>query len=76
MGYPVYPNMGSIPMPIPMYPTMDYGNDCNELNQIMTKLNNLEQRVTAIENMLNKNYNNNCGNTNNYHFRFSPIFFP
>ncbi len=65
MGYPVYPNMGSIPMPIPMYPTMDYGNDCNELNQIMTKLNNLEQRVTAIENMLNKNYNNNY-NTNNY----------
>lgn len=68
MGYPIYPNMGGMPMPLPMYPNMTeyYGNnnEYNDLNQIMNKLNNLEQRIATLEDMMNKNYTNNYNTTN------------
>ena len=75
-GYPIYPNMGGMPMPI--YPNMmpgmmplsmyntDMGNDLSSLN---SKINNLEQRVTALESSLNKTYSNSYNtnyNTSNY----------
>ena len=77
-GYPVYPNMGGMPMPLPMYPNMNMcpsmnmypsanmsQDNMNELNTLKSKINNLEQRVTAIENVINNSYSNNY-NTSNY----------
>ena len=50
MGYPIYPNMGGMPMPLPMYPNMTeyYGNnnEYNDLNQIMNKLNKTMKNST------------------------------
>lgn len=73
-GYPVYPNMGGMPMPIPMYPNMMQPNMCdnnmgNELSNLSNKISNLEQRVAVLENALNKNCSNNYNtnyNTSNY----------
>ena len=79
-GYPVYPNMGGMPMPLPMYPNMNMYPSMNtypsmnssadnsmmtDLNSLNSKINKLEQRVTAIENAINNSYTSNY-NTSNY----------
>lgn len=72
-GYPVYPNMGGMPMPLPMYPNQgfypNYNTEANtsEINMLEGKINNLEKRVNALENIVKQNYNNyNNYSTNNY----------
>ena len=64
MPYPTYNMQGQMPMmPIPyqMPCQMPYQSNDNQ-NDMITQLNNLEKRISVLENILNSN--NHYNNTN------------
>ncbi len=69
MAYPIYPQMvpnyGGVVMPGQMIPMPGNNYMANDLSSINNQINNLEQRITRLENIINKN-NYSTYNSSNY----------
>ncbi len=69
MAYPVYPQMvpnyGNVVMPGQIIPMPGNNYMTNDLSSINNQINNLEQRITRLENIINKN-NYSTYNSSNY----------